>query len=223
MKYSIIIPAFNEVESIGECVRMTRKAMPKAEIVVVDDCSTDGTSKAVGKLKGVKIVSYKPNRGKGFALRKGFEKAGGEIIITNDADCAVLPEELPKFARAVSVKKGVVVIGTRYNKAREAGALSELHVFGGMAFAFLFSLLSGERVSDVLCGTKAFRKVDLEKMDLEEDSWPDIEFVFQASKLGLKFKKIPVSYKRRAGGKAKMKTFQHGLFFLHSTFKEWLR
>jgi hypothetical protein len=210
MSASIIIPSYNEEENILECIK--RIGIKDKEIIVVDDGSSDKTSEMVEKYgNGVKLVSYKPNMGKGHAVKMGFDAATKDILVILDADMSVPPEELNRFIMPIEEGKADFVNGTRLIYPLEEAAMNDLHMIGNKIFGNFFSYIIGQRITDTLCGTKSFRREDYrKKIELRERSWPDFDMLFGAAKNGLKIVEMPVHYKKRVAGSSKMKTFRHG-------------
>ncbi len=221
---SIIIPAYNEEENIFECVKRIPKMPWETEIIVVDDGSADKTLDLLKKLKiiNLKVISYKPNRGKGYACRMGFKSAKGDVITILDADMATMPEEIPLVVKPIFDREADFVNTTRFKYKMEKGAMKLLHKPGNFVFALITSFLLRQRVTDTLCGFKAFnKKLDITK--LKEDSWPDFDLFLTAKRQNLKIVEVPIHYKTRKGGVSKMKTFKHGYnmlrMLLRSLFK----
>ncbi len=218
MKASIIIPAFNEEKSIEECVQLALREIPKAEIIIVNDGSTDNTEKIAKKIakknKRVQLVSFKKNNGKGFAVREGIKKSNGKFIAILDADCSVKPKEIKKFFKELEKEKKRIIIGNRFFKKMEKNAMPSLHILGNRFFALLFSIALRQKIHDTLCGTKAFANESAKKMHLEENSWPDFELLFKAKKIGLEIIEVPVTYHARKHGESKMKTFKDSIGLL---------
>ena len=215
---SVIIPCYNEEESITECIKRVPEMGKFTEIIVVDDGSTDGTKDIVKTLlsryNNLKLISYSPNKGKGFAVRKGFDAAKGDILMILDADMAVPPEELCRFFTVVEEDKADAVNGTRMVYPMEEGAMTGLRHFGNKIFALIFTLLMKRRITDTLCGTKVILKKDYKRMQMGKCPWGDFDILIGIAKLNLRMKEIPIHYKKRKKGKSKMRIFKDGSVFL---------
>ncbi|MHA1297860.1 MAG: flippase-like domain-containing protein [Candidatus Helarchaeota archaeon] len=218
-KVSIIIPCYNEEDNIIECINRVPNFKFDYEIIVVDDGSTDKTAEVArtAKRKNVKVLRYKNNRGKGHACRIGIKYATGDVIVICDADMATQPEELGSVLAPLFNGSADFVNGSRLVYPMEEGAMKKSHIFGNHIFAWFFSLYLGVRLTDTLCGFKAFRKDQIEGK-LTEDSWPDFDMLFQAKKSNLRVVEVPIHYKARKAGKSKMKTFKHGYDMLRMLF-----
>jgi len=215
MKLSIIIPAYNEENSIKEIIVRTKKIVPHAEIIVVDDGSTDKTG-AIAKKTGVKVISYEPNRGKIFALKTGYEKASGETIATIDSDCSYPPEELPKLINALG--NADMVVGSRFAKGFAQG-LPWFRNLANILGALAVSVLVFQRVTDATSGMRVFKK-ELTKLPIEKKISPkggleyEVMFTTRAIRAGYKYKEVPIKFEERRG-KSKLKFFRDMLrFFL---------
>jgi glycosyltransferase involved in cell wall biosynthesis len=212
MKISIIIPAYNEEENIERCIRGIKLTFPY-EIIVVNDGSTDRTFEIAKRIKkkNLKVIGYKTNKGKGYAVRFGLKQATGDIIVIHDADSTTPAEEISNIVKPIIVGDADFVNGTRFVYPMETNAMPKIHVLGNKIFAILISLILGVKLTDTLCGSKAFLLRDFKHTRLKENSWPDFELLFNAKKLGLRILEVPIHYKSRKAGTSKMKTFRHGM------------
>lgn len=211
---SVIIPCHNEKDNIEACLKRIPKMGKFTEAIVVDDGSLDGTASCVSIGLNpniqIKMISYKPNRGKGYAVKTGFDSAQGDVLIILDADMAVIPEELPRFFSLIEDGLADFVNGTRVVYPMEERAMPIINYAGNKIFSLILSWIMKQRVSDTLCGTKAILKKDYKKIVIKDTSWGDFDLLFGANKLCLKIREMPVHYRIRQAGKSKMKAFQHG-------------
>src|SRR5262249_14092507 len=152
------------------------------ELIFVDDGSTDGTARAIkpelNKDVEVKVVSYSPNRGKGNAVKAGFERAKGDIVLIVDADLTTHPEELRPLYEAFATGRAECVNCTRFVYPMEGRAMRWLNYMGNRLFTILVSLVMERRVSDTLCGTKAMFRRDWRHMQWGRDPWGDYDLLF---------------------------------------------
>ena len=161
-KLSVVIPVFNEKNTIKEIVRQVEAVrLPlEKEIIIIDDCSTDGTRdilKGFDKSKS-KIIFRERNEGKGAALREGFLEATGDIIIIQDADLEYDPNDYLKIIEPILKGRGDVVYGSRFITGDPKRVLYFWHFLGNAFITKLSNLLSGLTFSDIETGYKAFRK-----------------------------------------------------------------
>jgi len=220
---SVIIPCHNEEGNIEEAVRRIPKMGKETEIIVVNDGSQDKTAAIAEnlemELENVRLIDYSPNRGKGYAIRQGVDAATQDVVMILDADLSVTPEELPRFFEPLN--KGICqfVNGSRMVYPMEKQAMRTLNLFGNKIFGLLMTFLTGQNLSDTLCGTKAFLREDFQYYQLGIDKWGDYDLLFGAAKLGNKILEVPVHYKERASGESKMKSLRHGCHLLTAFFK----
>lgn len=161
-KLSIVIPVFNEKNTIKEIVRQIEAvALPlEKEIIIIDDCSTDGTREILKKFnqQQYKIIFREKNEGKGAALSDGFLRATGEIIIIQDADLEYDPNDYPKMLGPILKGRGDVVYGSRFVTGDPKRILYFWHLLGNMFLTKLSNVLTGLTFSDIETGYKVFRR-----------------------------------------------------------------
>jgi SAM-dependent methyltransferase len=226
---SVIVPARNEAKNIIGAVARTPVMGVKTEMVFVEGGSTDGTWNEIQQV----IESYRgplqlrafrqSGKGKGDAVRLGFEKATGSMLMILDADLTVPPEELPKFYNAMASGLTDYVHGTRMVYPMEDEAMRFLNKAGNAFFARTFSFLLGQALKDTLCGTKVIWKSDYERLAKrrayfgELDPFGDFDLIFGARKLNLKIMEIPIRYKSRVYGETNISRFRDGALLLRMT------
>ena len=226
---SIIIPARNEKGNIEQAILRTPNFGAYQEIIFIEGGSSDGTweeiERAARMYAGKKNVRYakQKGKGKGDAVRKGFEMAEGEILMILDADLTVHPEDLPKFYNAISSGKGEFINGSRLVYQLEQDSMRILNIIGNKFFSLMFSWLLGQRIKDTLCGTKVLFKKDYEKIAASRgyfgnfDPFGDFDLLFGAAKLNLKIVEIPVRYQARVYGSTNIQRWKHGWLLLKMT------
>lgn len=239
---SVIVACRNEVDNIAECVRRTPEIGAGTELIFVDGASTDGTRDLILEIieaergrRDIKLIEQVSGfdyaalgreasahpvgmlaLGKGDAVRKGFAAATGDILMILDADMTVAPEDLPKFYYPLRDGQAEFVNGVRlvYPIEREAFRLANL--LGNKFFSVVFSWLLGQPVKDTLCGTKALRRSDYDRLVAgrshfgEFDPFGDFDLLFGAARLGLHIVDMPVRYYRRVAGYTKVSVRRHG-------------
>jgi len=222
MKVSIIIPCYNERETIKEVIRsLSSVAFPcEREIIVVDDGSTDGTSEAVRDLTYDKLVVHGVNRGKGRAIRSGLVEASGDVVAIQDADMEYLPEDLPKLVEPILDGEADVVLGSRFIGQFKGMSLS--HNVANRGLSCAASLLFSRRITDVMTGHKAFRTEFLRGLDLRSSEFEiETEIVAKAIAKGYRVKEVPIKYRYREKGAAKI-NWRHGFRSLYVLLRTWL-
>jgi glycosyltransferase involved in cell wall biosynthesis len=192
---SVVVPAFNEETRLPPTLAILRDSLPQAEILVVDDGSGDGTSEAA-RAAGVRVLSYAPNRGKGFAVRTGVAAARGDWILVTDADLSTPLDELPRFLAATG--RGDVIIGTRTRaESRVVRPQPRLRAALSRCFTVITQFALELRTSDFTCGFKLFRReAARELFRLQRlDRWGyDAEILYLAARLNLRVVEIPVTW-----------------------------
>ncbi len=212
---SIIVPAFNEEARIGDALRRIlayiNEKIPSAELIVVDDGSTDSTIEVVERVFAespsvqTKVFGYDKNRGKGYAVRKGLIKSNGEIALFSDADLSTPISELEKLIEPIENEKIDVAFGSR---ALDRSLIGEHQPWqreqGGRLINLMIRKMTGLPFSDTQCGFKAFRmsrfRPLLDQMTINRFGF-DVEFLYVAHRRGLKLKEIPVRWNNVEGSK----------------------
>jgi hypothetical protein len=226
LSVSVVVPCHNEAENIAECIRRVPHMGAATEIVIVDDGSTDGTAEKVKEVMAgdprVRLIVLEKNQGKATAVTAGFEASKGDVLMILDADMAVAPEELPKFLTPLQDGTADFVNGTRLVYPMQGKAMRIANFFGNKAFCYLASKVIRQRVSDTLCGTKAFLKRDYLRMPLGgKERWGDFDLLFGGARLRLRILEIPVHYTERRAGKSKMRVMVDGWYFLFACISGW--
>jgi SAM-dependent methyltransferase len=210
---SVIVPCYNEADNIAACVRRVPRMGPHTEVIVVDDGSQDGTADRVqpelNPAVDVRCISYRPNRGKLHAVRTGFDKACGDILMILDADMTVPPEDLPNFYAPLHQGQADFINGTRLIYRLANGSMKLQNFVGNKLFGVLVSWLAGIHLSDTLCGTKAFFREDYHRFLTGYDPWGDFDWLFGAAQKGCKILEVPIHYQERRAGQSKMKALSH--------------
>ena len=191
MKISVVIPCFNEIHTIDAIIAKVMAApLPgEREIVVVDDCSTDGTRDRLQGLREnsqIQVVFHEINRGKGAALRTGFSHASGDVIIIQDADLEYEPNEYPKLLEPILAGKADVVFGSRFIGGESRRVLYFWHSVANRFLTLLSNMVTNLNLSDMEVCYKVFRKSILDRIELCEDRFGfEPEFTIKISQLRL--------------------------------------
>lgn len=222
---SIIIPAQNEKGNIEDAVRRTPGFGISQEFIFVEGRSRDGTYEEMLRVKEKYsdrniIVMKQSGKGKGNAVREGFEKARGDVLMILDADLTVQPEDLPKFYEALEKDRGEFINGGRLVYPMEKEAMRFLNLIANKFFSICLSFTLGHTVKDTLCGTKVLLKNDYETIKRNRsyfgdfDPFGDFDLLFGAAKANLKIVEVPIKYKERRYGATQIKRFYHGWLLL---------
>ena len=237
---SIIVPCRNEKGNIETTVKNIPSFGTRQELIFVEGHSVDGTyeecSRVIRGNSGKDIKLFRQTgEGKNDAVRLGFDKSSGDILMILDADLTVMPEDLELFYRALRDGKGDFINGSRLVLPMEKGAMPLLNLFGNKLSALFLSWLLGQRFTDVLCGVKVMFRSDYQSIHQSRgyfgysDPWGDFDLLMGASKLGLKIAEIPVRYKSRTYGAPQIKRWRHSLRLMRMVaiaiwkikFKKW--
>lgn len=229
---SVVIPARNERGNIEAAVARLPQFCERVEIVFVEGHSKDGTLEEMRRVQAaypdrdIKVL-VQDGKGKGDAVRKGFEAATGEVLMILDADLTVPPEQMPKFFRQIADGRGEFVNGTRLVYPMEDQAMRALNWIANHGFSIVFSWLLNQRFTDTLCGTKVLRKSHYERIAANRlyfgdfDPFGDYDLIFGAVKLNLKVVEVPIRYLARTYGETQISRFRHGWLLLRMVAFAW--
>ncbi|MCL4459173.1 MAG: glycosyltransferase family 2 protein [Chloroflexi bacterium] len=223
MLLSVIIPTYNEQETIAEILRRVRLAPVgdlDKQIIVVDDCSTDGTRQILEQEKGtdLTILYHHRNMGKGAAVRTGLEMAKGDIILIQDADLEYDPEDYPQLLRPILKGKAKVVYGSRF--LGEHKAMLFWHAMGNNLLTFITNLLYDTTLTDMETCYKVFTREVARQIKLRSPRWGfDPEITAKILKHGYRIYEVPISYSGREYAEGKKITWRDGLTVLWTLLK----
>jgi glycosyltransferase involved in cell wall biosynthesis len=226
----VIVAARNEAGNIDALVQRLPELAEQQELIFVEGGSSDDTWGAIQRVMaqqtrpGLQISAHRQTgKGKGDAVRLGFEKATGDILIILDADLSVPPEELPRFIDLMNSGLCEFANGSRLVYPMEQKAMQFLNLLGNRLFGLAFTFLLGQPVRDTLCGTKAlwaddYRRIAAGRSHFGEfDPFGDFDLLFGAARLHLKIRDVPVHYKERVYGSTNISRFRHGVLLLRMT------
>jgi glycosyltransferase involved in cell wall biosynthesis len=211
VKLSIVIPVYNERTLIPQLFdRVMAARLPEGltrEVVVVDDCSTDGTREWLGEYAPsqplVSLCLHERNAGKGAALRTGFNAATGDIVLVQDADLEYDPAEYPQLLAPLLDGRADVVFGTRF-LGQTHRVLYYWHSVGNWLLTTLSNMLSNVNLSDMECCYKAFRTDVLRRITLVENRFGfEPEITAKVARLGCRIYEVAVSYSGRTYAEGK--------------------
>ena len=218
---SVVVPARNESGNIQAIFDRTPKMGRGTELVFVEGHSTDDTFATIQAEIGRHPdwhcqLLQQVGKGKGDAVRLGFERARGDVLMILDADLTVAPEDLPRFLDALQSGKGEFINGVRLVYPMEKQAMRFFNLLGNKLFSLAFSWLLGQSIKDTLCGTKVLSKSDYERIAAQRayfgdfDPFGDFDLLFGAAKLNLKIIDLPIRYRERTYGTTNIQRWRHG-------------
>ncbi len=223
MKLSVIIPCFNEVNTFKELLLAVKECgVIDMEIIVVDDCSTDGTRELLENLNDneVKIIYHDTNKGKGAALRTGFKNATGEICIVQDADLEYDPKEFPLLLEPIIRNKADVVFGSRFQSGRPHRVVYFWHRVGNGVLTLLSNFFTDLNLSDMETCYKAFRTEVIKNIEIKENRFGfEPEITAKISKMNLRIYEVGISYYGRTYEEGKKIGWKDGIRAIYCILK----
>lgn len=222
---SVIVPARNESGNIKAILERTPRMGRETEIIFVEGHSRDDTYTAIEREIAAhpsipSLLLRQTGIGKADAVRLGFSKAKGDVLMILDADLTVPPEDLPRFYDALVSGKGEFINGVRLVYPMEKEAMRPLNFLGNKFFSMAFSWLLGQPIKDTLCGTKVLWRRDYEQIAANRsyfgdfDPFGDYDLIFGAAKLNRKIVDLPIRYRERTYGSTNISRWKHGLLLL---------
>lgn len=214
IKLSVVIPVYNERETLPEILKRIRAVPLTIEIILVDDFSRDGSRELLDQMERgqdplLKVFFHERNRGKGAALRTGFRHASGDFAIVQDADLEYDPFDYPKLLAPILEKRADVVYGSRF--CGQNRAMSRLHRYGNQFLTWLTNLLYQTSITDMETCYKMFPTSVIQKIQIESDRFNfEPEITAKILRLGLKILEVPVAYQGRSFQEGKKITWKDG-------------
>ena len=217
-KLSIIIPCYNERESLPVILEKVKNApIEDKEIIIVEDLSTDGTREYIRdeiESQVDKVIYHEENTGKGGALATGFKAATGDVVIIQDADMEYDPNEYPLVVNPIFEGRAEVVYGSRFMNQRAKGYL--LNRLANKVLTFLSNLMTHQKLTDMETCYKAFRREIIQSIEIEEKRFGfEPEITAKIVKRGIKIMEVPISYYPRSNAEGKKIGFSDGVRALH--------
>jgi len=221
-KITILIPVYNELETllpILKKVEETDFCGLEKEIIIIDDCSTDGTKDLYKNIQH-KVLYQNYNQGKGAALRRGFETASGDIIIIQDADLEYAPEDYNNLIPLLLENKADMVFGSRFLNKENLENFLPLSLLANKVLTFITNILFKVKLTDMETCYKAIRKDLADKITITADRFDfEPEITAKAIKLKARLAEVPISYNGRIYSKGKKVTWLDGVLAILALIK----
>jgi glycosyltransferase involved in cell wall biosynthesis len=199
MKISVVIPVYNEAATIAELISRVQGVDISKEVIVVDDGSTDGTRDVLARLEtrydNLRVFLQEKNRGKGAALRKGFELATGDFVLVQDADLEYDPADYPALLKPLVEGKADVVYGSRFLTTKEHRVLFFWHSVVNRLLTLISNMFTDLNLTDMETGYKAFKREIIQSIKLEQDRFGfEPEVTVKIARLKLRIYEVGISY-----------------------------
>ena len=226
-KLSIVIPVFNEAATIRQIVE-TVKAVPlegiDKELILVDDCSSDGTRKVLEEMGGadpsLKVLFHEVNQGKGAALRTGFAAATGDWVLIQDADLEYDPHEYPRLLAPLLAGRADVVFGSRFLGGGAHRVVYYWHYIGNRFLTTLSNMTTNLNLTDMEVCYKVFKREVIQSIPLKENRFGfEVEITAKVAKRHLKVYEVPISYYGRDYAEGKKIGWKDGFSALRCILK----
>jgi glycosyltransferase involved in cell wall biosynthesis len=203
---SVLVPAYNEEATIGQVLRRVLTLPIVKEVIVVDDCSSDGTSREVLAVEDprIKLIRLPQNSGKTAAISRALDEITGDVVIIQDADLEYDPSEIPSVVEPILLDRADVVYGSRFLVRRATRVLYYYHSLANGVLTTLSNLFSNLNMTDMETGYKAFRADVIRGIPLTSRGFGmEVEITASISRLGLRVYEVPISYYGRTYGEGK--------------------
>ena len=235
MKLSVLIPVYNEVNTLEEAIRRVRNVQLPKEIIVVDDGSSDGSRELLNRLameekpkndslNELKVYFQPTNQGKGAAIRSALSHVTGEIVIVQDADLEYDPQDYMRLLEPILSGKADVVFGTRFYGGGPHRVFFFWHYVGNQLLTLLSNILTNLNLTDMEVGYKVFRTDVLKNIEIKSNRFGfEPEITIKVAKKKWRVYEVPISYHGRTYAEGKKITWKDGFVTLYSLIRFWLR
>jgi len=225
MKISVVIPVYNEIDTIEELVSRVLMVAIKKEVIIVDNFSTDGTRERLKQVvqhqENVEVLYHNRNQGKGAALRTGFGSMTGDIVIIQDADLEYNPREYPKLLKPILDGQADVVYGSRFLGGPHR-VLFFWHYVGNKFLTLISNILTNLNLTDMETCYKAFKRQILKDLNLKSNRFGfEPEFTAKVAEKGHRIYETPISYSGRTYSEGKKITWKDGIVAIFTIL--WFR
>ena len=222
MKLSVVIPVYNEKKTLNELILRVEAVSIDKEIIIVDDASTDGTRNLLKKYEereGFEVIYQSKNKGKGAALRAGFEIVKGEVIIIQDADLEYNPKDFHVLLEPIFDKRADVVYGSRFLGGPHR-VLFFWHYLANKFLTTLSNMFTNINLTDMETGYKAFRREVIESISLKSNRFGfEPEFTMKVAQRKFVIYEVPISYAGRDYSEGKKINWKDGVAALWFIFR----
>jgi len=225
---SVVMPVFNEAKTVAEVIRVVLEQPLVAELICVDDCSSDGTLTVLKELAAseprMRVFGHDVNMGKGAALRTGISKASAPLVIIQDADLEYDPREYPKILGPILEGRADVVFGSRFLGSEAHRVLYFWHSVGNRFLTLLSNMFTNLNLSDMETCYKAFRREIVQSLSIEENRFGfEPEITSKVASLGVRIYEVSVSYHGRTYAEGKKIGWRDGFSAIRCILKYGLR
>jgi len=235
VKLSVLIPVFNEVNTLEEVIRRVRNVRLPKEIVVIDDGSDDGGAELLKRLgtetdrgkvspDDLKVVFHAANQGKGAAIRSGLREISGDVVIIQDADLEYDPQDYIKLLEPILAGQADVVYGTRFYGGGPHRVLFFWHYVGNQILTLFSNILTNLNLTDMEVGYKAFKADVLKGVRIKSNRFGfEPEITVKVAKQRCRVYEVPISYHGRTYAEGKKITWKDGIAAFYFLIRFWLK